>query len=163
MPRVFVVVLLLGVYFARASDTVFDEVGSPIGLLAGSHARLRARKNRPTRPTDADGVEAAMTSILDSAERVERVVPAVGCTLVLTDRRLVLVRQGASFRPRSGIQSWPLDRGLTLRLSATRRETTRLAIQGTGRSASVFVTDEQATLARALVAEVRQRTFSQDA
>ena len=67
------------------------------------------------------------------------VAPAVGCTLVLTDRQLLLVRDGHSFRPRSGIQRWVVDRSLSVRLGPVRQTTGQLAIECCGRTASVFL------------------------
>ena len=93
---------------------------------------------------------------------MEHAVDAVGCTLVLTDRRLLVVRDGASFRPRSGVRSWPLDRGLTLRLGQVRRDTSRLVIDHAGRSASVFLTAAQIDDAEDLIATIRKRIFTGD-
>ena len=98
--------------------------------------------------------------VLDATERVQRVVAAVGCSLVLTDRRLAVVREGASYRPRTGVRSWALDRSLVLRLAPARRETARLVIERTGRSASVFLTGEHVDEARTLIAEIRSRTYA---
>ncbi len=91
---------------------------------------------------------------------VERVSPAVGCTLVMTDRRLFVIRDGARFRPRSGVRSWPLQRDLTLRLARVRHDTSRLVIQCAGRSASVFLTGAQMDAAQDLIAEIRHRTYA---
>jgi hypothetical protein len=107
-----------------------------------------------------DSTRAALAPELDAAERVEQVVAAVGCSLVLTDRRLMVVREGASYRPRSGIRSWALDRALVLRLAPARRETARLVIERTGRSASVFLSGEHVEEARTMIAEIRSRTYA---
>ena len=108
-----------------------------------------------------DAIRAALDPVLESSERVERVVPAVGSSLVLTDRRLLVVREGASYRPRSGVRSWLLDRALTLRLAPARRETARLEIERSGRSASVFLAGEHVEEARTLIAEIRSRTYAE--
>lgn len=108
----------------------------------------------------SDATRAALVPVLDASECVEQVVSAVGCSLVLTDRRLVVVREGASYRPRSGVRTWPLDRELVLRLAPSRRETARLVIEQTGRSASVFLTGEHVDEARSLIAEIRSRTYA---
>jgi len=90
------------------------------------------------------------------------VAPAVGCTLILTDRQLLLVRDGVSYRPRSGIQSWVVDRTLSVRLGPVRQTTGQLAIECRGRTASVFLTRAHIPGADALVAEVRRRIYHQD-
>jgi hypothetical protein len=107
-----------------------------------------------------DATRAALAPYLDASEHVERFVAAVGCSLVLTDRRLAVVREGASYRPRSGVRSWTLDRSLSLHLAPARRETARLVIERTGRSASVFVAGEHVEEARTLIAEIRSRTYA---
>ena len=57
----------------------------------------------------------ALQPVLEPREVVAGVLPAIGCQLVLTDRHLVLIRDGRAFRPRSGVQVWPLDRSLSVR------------------------------------------------
>ena len=108
----------------------------------------------------SDAARTALAAVLDPSERVDQVVAAVGCTLVLTDRHLVLVRDGANYRPRTGVQSWPLDRGLRLHLAPVRRDTGRLVIDRAGQSASVFLTAVQMSQARTLIADARQRIYS---
>lgn len=109
----------------------------------------------------SETTRAALAPVLDPTERVTSVAAAVGCTLVLTDRQLHVVRDGADFRPRSGIRSWALDRGLTVRRTPVRQGTGRLVIEHSGRTASIFLTADQMPGAEALVAEVRRRIHSQ--
>mgnify|MGYP001793302657 CR=1 FL=1 len=79
-------------------------------------------------------------------------MPVVAARLVLTDRRLLLVREGFAFRPRSGIRSWPLDPVLTLRL-----EPGRLVIEHGNPTVGVFHTETQAAAVSTPVAKVRSR------
>jgi hypothetical protein len=109
----------------------------------------------------SEPVRTALAPILRATERVDRVMPAVGCSLVLTDRQLLLVREGANFRPRSGVQSWPLDRDLQVRLIKGRGGASRLVIAGPLRSASAFLTAEQAGDALALVEDIQQRAYGE--
>ena len=95
--------------------------------------------------------------MIGADEHVDRAVAAVGCTLVLTDQRLYLVRDGASFRPRTGIQSWPLDDQLEIQIGPSRRDSRRLAIVGSGRSASVFLTGDLLDDIEAFIGEVDRR------
>ena len=87
----------------------------------------------------SDAALSALAPVLAPSEVVAMVAPAVGCTLVLTDRQLLLVRDGHSFRPRSGIQRWVVDRSLSVRLGPVRQTTGQLAIECRGRTASVFL------------------------
>lgn len=98
----------------------------------------------------------ALDQSLEAGERIGRTLSAVGCALVLTDRRLVLVRDGAAFRRRTGVQSGPLDERLTLHLAPVRRGSGRLLIEHAGASTSVFLPAAQMNGARKLVAQGRR-------
>jgi hypothetical protein len=89
-------------------------------------------------------------------------VLAVGAMLVLTDRRLYLLRQGAAFRPRTGILSWPIDRGLQVRIGPNRHGTRRFSIAREGRNTSLFVTEPSYAELHALATDIRMRTFESD-
>jgi hypothetical protein len=110
----------------------------------------------------SDAALTALAPVLDPSERVAMVAPAVGCTLVLTDRQLLLVRDGVSYRPRSGVQRWVVDRSLSVRLGPVRRTTSQLAIESRGHTASVFLTHAHIPAVDALVAEVRSRIYRKD-
>lgn len=110
---------------------------------------------------DKLGEEALLALDLGVDERVERVASTVGCTLVLTDRRLALVRDGASFRPKTGVQSWPIERSLSLQVSRMRRDTARLLIGQNEGSVSVFVTAAQLASVRAIIADIRSRAYAE--
>ena len=115
-----------------------------------------AHDDRPPSELDLDVLRAS----LESPERIQQVAPAVGCVLVLTDRRFVVVRDGARFRPANGVRSWPLDRNLDVRVAATRETTSRLQMTGTGiPSTSVFVRKAHLKAVAALIADVRARTY----
>jgi hypothetical protein len=100
-----------------------------------------------------DEVAAALASSLDPAEKVEMTLPAVGCTLVLTDRQLLMVRQGAHYRPRTGVTSWQRDT-LGAHLQGDRRGGLRFVVDSRPRL-SAFIPSNQAHAARALVAAIR--------
>jgi hypothetical protein len=106
-----------------------------------------------------EATRAALRPILDPSERVIRYVKAVGCALVLTERNLVLVREGLHYRPRSGVQAWPLDRLLIVRAMPVRRRTGRVAIERSGQIASLFVAEEHWRDAEALIADLRNRIY----
>ena len=82
-------------------------------------------------------------------------------TLVLTDTRLHLVRDGVNYRPRTGIQSSVLDRSLTIRMTPVRQRTGRLIVARLGHNASVFLTAAHASDVEALLAELRRRIYTE--
>lgn len=69
-------------------------------------------------PDLTEASAAALLDVLEPGEGVEQIALAVGCCLVLTERRLLLVREGADHRPKTGIGSWPTDERLRLHLEA---------------------------------------------
>ena len=103
-----------------------------------------------------EAVRNAVAAFLGPTERVDRVVPAVGCALVLTNERLLVVREGASFRPKSGVRAWPLDRNSQIRMAPGAQR--RLIIERYDRSTSVFLTRAQVNDAVELISEVRERS-----
>jgi hypothetical protein len=107
----------------------------------------------------SEDASTALTAVLEPTEHVELVAPAVGSVMVLTGRRLVVVRDGAAFRPKTGVRSFDLDRGLRVRIGPARR---RVIIEADGRAINVFVRSEQLAQAETLVAEVRRRIYLDD-
>jgi len=159
MIRAVLVAALLAFYVAGANDPEFTHRGGIVTVLAGGHTRLGAREARsngrgPT-PEDRKALEAA----LEPGELVALEAFVVAGLLVLTDRRLYLLRQGAAHRPRNGVVAWPIDRKLWLRFGPPKGGARRLAIERDGVSASVFVGDAQLTQVAALVGEVRARSL----
>ena len=65
----------------------------------------------PTRGNPGDdlpvGVRDAVTATLEPDERIERHVPVVGAHLILTGRRLFVVRHGYDYRPATGSGAGP--------------------------------------------------------
>ena len=127
---------------------------------------------RPTRPEPDDGAPAApddkppseldldvLRASLEQPERIERVAAAVGCVLVLTDRRLVIVRDGARFRPATGVRSWTRDHHLDVKVVESGEGASRVEISGTGADKrSVFVRKVQLKAVTAMIADLRERT-----
>jgi hypothetical protein len=111
--------------------------------------------------TLSEDTRAALAPVLGPDERVVRVAAAVGCTLVLTEENLHLVRDGVAYRPRTGIQSWVLDRSLTIRLTPVRQSTGRLIVGRLGHNASIFLTAAHAQDVEELLAEVRRRIYKE--
>jgi len=99
----------------------------------------------------------AIAAVLDPAESVEFVAPAVGSSLVLTQRRLIVVRDGASFRPKTGVRPFELGAGLSIRIGPARR---RVIIESAAGTINLFVRSEQLAQAESFVAEVRRRIYT---
>jgi hypothetical protein len=99
----------------------------------------------------------AIAAVLDPAESVDYVAPAVGSSLVLTQRRLIVVRDGASFRPKTGVRVFELGPGLSIRIGPARR---RVIIESAAGTINVFVRSEQLAQAESFVAEVRRRMYT---
>ena len=97
---------------------------------------------------------AAVAPVLDPTEVVDAVAAAVGCVMILTRRRLVIVRDGANFRPKTGVRWFDLDHSLAIRIGPGRR---RIIIESAGTTINVFVRAEQLEQAEQLVAEIRRR------
>ena len=99
----------------------------------------------------------ALAAVLDPAEKVELVAHAVGSSLVLTQHRLFVVRDGASFRPKTGVRPFALDAGLKIRIGPARR---RVIIDSAAGTINVFVRSEQLEQAETFIAEVRRRIYT---
>jgi hypothetical protein len=58
---------------------------------------------------------------LEGDEVVMAVLSGLGASLVATNQRVVIVREGADFRPRNGVQSWAYARIVGVSLSPPMR------------------------------------------
>ncbi len=102
----------------------------------------------------------ALEPVLEPREEVAAALTAIGCKLVVTDRHLFLVRDGRSFRPRTGVQAWPLVPKLSVRSTPTDAHPGRILITMDGRTTSVFVAPHDHRAADQLIAEVRRRALA---
>jgi hypothetical protein len=85
-------------------------------------------------PTD---VEQALVNVLEADEDLLGCVTTLAGTLVLTDRRVVIVREGRAYRPRTGIRSWWISSSVDLRCAMPRGGMGRLMV-GKGKQAANF-------------------------
>lgn len=99
----------------------------------------------------------ALRDALEPEEHITHAIPAIGCTLALTDRRLIILRDGAAFRPKTGIRTWSLDDHLTVRTGVLRHGTGSLVVQWDRNATSVFVQAEHWDEAVKLGAAARDR------
>ena len=98
-----------------------------------------------------------LRGVLEPDEDLIEVVAGVGATLVLTAGRLIMVRDGAAFRPRSGVRTWDLIDRPAIRSGLLVHGTGRLLIEGQGRPASLFVAEANWPTARLLIEGLHRR------
>ena len=75
------------------------------------------------------GAEADVGFWLEGDERVVARLAGLGASLLVTTHRLVIVRDGAGFRPRSGIRSWPHESIHGVFLSPPKRGQARITVR----------------------------------
>ena len=100
-----------------------------------------------------------LRAVLEPEEDLIEVVAGVGATLVRTASRLIMVRDGAAFRPRSGVRTWSLAERPSVRSGTLVHGTGRLLIEGQGRPASVFITEANWATARLLIEAMHRRVY----
>jgi hypothetical protein len=96
---------------------------------------------------------------LDADEGVLAQVSGLGATLFMTTQRLVLVREGAEFRPRSGVRSWPHDTLQAVSLSPTKHGQARIVVKAGPRAEdkiSMFFAEEHGPDAALMIREIRR-------
>jgi hypothetical protein len=87
-------------------------------------------------------VELSLGAVLEPGEGVLGALTSLAGTLVLTDRRVLILREGRSYRPQSGIRSWAISSALDLRYGAPRGGMGRLMV-GSGKHAVSFFVKER--------------------
>ncbi len=107
--------------------------------------------------TQPDNADSRLQAALVDSERITHLVPAIGCVVALTQLRLLVVREGSAFRPKTGVRSWALGEGPTVRAGLVRHGTGSLVIKWDRSATSVFVRAEEWEGALALVGAVRAR------
>jgi hypothetical protein len=98
-----------------------------------------------------------LRAALAPSERLTHAVPAIGCTIALTTRRLFVIRDGSAFRPKTGIRDWPLEGSLDVKPGLIRHGSGSLVIRHGRDVTSVFVPTEQWSAAIQLIGAVRSR------
>lgn len=86
-------------------------------------------------------VELSLGEVLESGEGVLGAVTSLAGTLVLTDRRVVIVREGRAYRPQSGIRSWGISPAVAFTYGPPHGGMGRLVI-GNGKAAASFFVRE---------------------
>jgi hypothetical protein len=98
-----------------------------------------------------------LRATLAPTERLTHAVPAVGCSIALTTRRLLVIRDGSSYRPKTGIREWPLDEHLEVRPGLVRHGSGSLVIRLGRDVTSVFIPTEEWAAALQLIGALRGR------
>ena len=82
-------------------------------------------------------VALTLGKFLHTDEGILGVVTSLAGSLVLTDERLVIVREGHAYRPQSGIRSWDLASRVDFRYGPPKGGMGRLVV-GDGKAATSF-------------------------
>jgi hypothetical protein len=100
-------------------------------------------------------VELALVDVVETGEALLGAVTTLAGTLVLTDRQVVIVRQGRAYRPQNGIRSWRISEAVKFDFDPPRGGMGRLML-GNGKDAiSFFVKDADWAEALRLVTVAR--------
>jgi hypothetical protein len=119
----------------------------------------------PSTPGRGAGPETAdnrLRATLAKGEGITHLVPAIGCVVALTSKRLLIVREGSSYRPKTGVREWELGPGLTVRAGLVRQGSGSIVIKLGRNATSVFVRADHWDDALALVGTVRARMRLED-
>jgi hypothetical protein len=81
----------------------------------------------PQRPNGEVGSSVLAMAAL--GEEIVDYVPGLGAELVITPTRVVVVRQGAHFRPRNGVRSWPYETLRDVQLTSPRHGNGRVVLR----------------------------------
>ena len=87
-------------------------------------------------------------------------LPGLGATLALTATRVIVIRQGAHFRPISGVRAWPYGDIRAVQLTPPLHGDGRIVIRVgmyPRQALSVFVEAERWQAAERIVAQIRAR------
>jgi len=101
---------------------------------------------------------------LDADESVIVALTGDGASLLATPTRLVLVREGSEFRPRTGLRSWPYDRLVRVSLVQPRHGQARIVVvtaDSPRQPVSMFFELRRWGDAERLAGEIRSRLVEQ--
>ena len=98
-----------------------------------------------------------LRATLQPTERLTHAVPGIGCTILLTTGRLLVLREGAAFRPKTGVREWAIEETLEVRPGLVRHGSGSLVIRKGRDVTSVFVPTGEWAAALQLVGALRTR------
>jgi hypothetical protein len=108
-------------------------------------------------PSGPEGIE----GVLDPDEELVARLDGVGASLLITQRRVIIVRHRSAFRPRSGIRSWTYDGNLQVSTSPPKRGHGQFMLRtgfGAGQAVSLFFPAERWPEAQRVIREIRKRS-----
>jgi hypothetical protein len=97
---------------------------------------------------------------LDADEEVVARLDGAGAILLVTQRRVVVIREGSEFRPRNGVRSWPREGIVEVSLSKPVGGQGRIMLQtglGPTHLVSMFFASGDWSVAQAVVREIERR------
>jgi hypothetical protein len=98
-----------------------------------------------------------LRATLAPTERLTHAIPAVGCTIALTTSRLLVIREGSAFRPKTGIREWPLSPTLDVKPGLVRHGSGSLVIRQARDVTSVFIPIQEWDAALQLIGVLNSR------
>jgi hypothetical protein len=114
---------------------------------------------RPTMSSRIDGDDSPLPA-MEPGEDIVAVVPGLGAKLVITTARAIVIREGASFRPRSGVRFWPLAAVTSASLTPVKRGQGRIVLGiglGSRPAVNVFIDSPDWPTAERAVNDLRER------
>jgi hypothetical protein len=118
----------------------------------------------PPSPSTTGEIDASLVALVEPDEEIVDHVAGLGAHVVVTSRRVVVVRQGAHFRPRNGIRSWPHGDIGDIFLTLPRHGNGRLFLQertDRSRTVSVFIDASEWSNAERVVGVIHARARTQ--
>jgi hypothetical protein len=79
----------------------------------------------------------SLVDVFRPGEEILGSISSLAGSLVLTDRRVLILREGRGYRPQSGIRSWDIEPGIAFTYGPPRGGVGRLMI-GKGKDATSF-------------------------
>jgi hypothetical protein len=105
-------------------------------------------------------VEWFLPEIARLGEEIVDYVSGLGATLAITPVHIVLIREGAHFRPRTGMRMWPFDAVDRVRLTPPTHGAGRIVLRvgpPPGRALSLFVAAGEWAAAERVVGQIHAR------
>lgn len=93
-------------------------------------------------------------------EEIDDEVAGLGASLVLTPTRAIVIRQGAHFRPSSGVRAWPYGTIRAVQLSPSKHGSGRIVLRVgpyPWQAVSLFIDAERRPAAERVVSQLRVR------
>jgi len=100
-------------------------------------------------------VERELGDVLEQGEEVLGSVTTLAGTLILTERRIVILRSGRGYRPQTGVRAWRISQSLDLSYGWPHGGQGRLILGKGARTISFFVNECDWTDAMQLIAQAR--------